>query len=82
MPSNTVDLQGFQRFIFACAADPRFNADRVMWKWMRSEQLRSAQPNLMRYYAIPFMRERLLMLKDRFRFINWEPDQGPGRTEP
>jgi hypothetical protein len=36
---------------------------------------------LMRYYAIPFMRERLLLLKDRFRFIEWEPDQGPGRTD-
>ena len=35
----------------------------------------------MRYYAIPLMRERLLMLKDRFRFIAWEPDQGPGRTD-
>jgi hypothetical protein len=35
----------------------------------------------MRYYAIPFMRERLLMLKHRFRFIEWEPDQGPGRTD-
>jgi mono/diheme cytochrome c family protein len=35
----------------------------------------------MRYYAIPLMRERLLMLKDRFRFIAWEPEQGPGRTD-
>ena len=35
----------------------------------------------MRYYAIPLMRERLLMLKDRFRFIDWEPEQGPGRTD-
>ena len=36
---------------------------------------------IMRYYAIPLMRERLMMLKDRFRFIDWEPDQGPGRTD-
>ena len=35
----------------------------------------------MRYYAIPLMRERLLMLKDHFRFIDWEPEQGPGRTD-
>jgi hypothetical protein len=36
---------------------------------------------LMRYYAIPFMRERLLMLKGHFRFGDWEPDAGPGRTD-
>ena len=26
MPSNTVDLEAFERFIFACASDQRFNA--------------------------------------------------------
>ena len=82
MPSNTVDLEGFQRFIFACAADPRFNADRLMCEMealgANYDFLNRA---IMRYYAIPLMRERLLMLKDRFRFIAWEPDQGPGRTD-
>ena len=82
MPSNTVDLEAFQRFIFNCAADPRFNADRLMCEM---EALGSnydlLNRTIMRYYAIPFMRERLLMLKDRFRFIEWEPDEGPGRTD-
>jgi len=27
------------------------------------------------------MRERLLMLKGHFRFADWEPDAGPGRTD-
>ena len=31
----------------------------------------------MRYYAIPFMRERLLMLKGHFRFADWEPELAP-----
>ncbi|MBA3544491.1 MAG: cytochrome c [Chthoniobacterales bacterium] len=82
MPSNTVDLQGFQRFIFACASDARFNSDRLL---AEMEALGAnydlLNRTIMRYYAIPFMRERLLMLKDRFRFIHWEPDQGPGRTD-
>src|SRR5204863_1300240 len=30
MPSNTVDLEAFERFIFACASDQRFNASRLM----------------------------------------------------
>jgi mono/diheme cytochrome c family protein len=82
MPSNTVDLEAFQRFIFACANDPRFTADRLLPEIEAiGGDYDPINTFLMRYYAIPFMRERLLMLKDRFRFIEWEPDQGPGRTD-
>jgi hypothetical protein len=82
MPSNTVNLEGFQRFIFACAADPRFNADRLMCEMEAlGANYDLLNRTIMRYYAIPLMRERLLMLKDRFRFIDWEPEQGPGRTD-
>jgi mono/diheme cytochrome c family protein len=82
MPSNTVDLEGFQRFIFACASDPRFNADRLMCEMEAlGANYDLLNRTIMRYYAIPLMRERLLMLKDRFRFIDWEPEQGPGRTD-
>ena len=82
MPSNTVDLEGFQRFIFSCASDPRFNADRMMCEMQAlGAHYDLLNRTIIRYYAIPFMRERLLMLKDRFRFIDWEPEQGPGRTD-
>src|SRR5712691_1108384 len=30
MPSNTVELEAFQKFIFACASDPRFTAERLL----------------------------------------------------
>jgi len=30
MPSNTVDLEGFERFIFACSTDQRFNAPQMI----------------------------------------------------
>jgi hypothetical protein len=82
MPSNTVDLEGFERFIFACASDQNFTADRLM------AELRGIGADydfinraLMRLYAIPLMRERLLLIGGHFRFINWEPEQGPGRTD-
>jgi mono/diheme cytochrome c family protein len=82
MPSNTVDLEGFQKFIFDCAGDPRFTADRLLPEIEAiGGDYDAINTFLMRFYAIPFMRERLLMLKDRFRFILWEPDQGPGRTD-
>jgi hypothetical protein len=82
MPSNSVDLEAFERFIFACASDPRFNAPRIMAE-MESLGARYDFINslIMRYYAIPFMRERSLMLKGHFCFVEWEPDAGPGRTD-
>jgi mono/diheme cytochrome c family protein len=82
MPSNTVDLEAFQRFLFDCAADPRFTAERLLPEIEAiGGDYDAINTFLMRFYAIPFMRERLLMLKQRFRFIEWEPDQGPGRTD-
>jgi processive rubber oxygenase RoxA-like protein len=82
MPSNTVDLEAFQRFLFDCAADPRFTAERLLPEIEAiGGDYDPINRFLMRFYAIPFMRERLLMLKHRFRFIEWEPDQGPGRTD-
>ena len=82
MPSNTVDLEGFERFIFACATDQRFNAPRMMAEIEGiGGRYDFINRFLMRYYAIPFMRERLLMLKGHFRFADWEPDAGPGRTD-
>jgi hypothetical protein len=82
MPSNTVDLEAFERFIFACASDQRFNAPRILAE-MEGIGAKYDLINrfLLRYYAIPLMRERLLMLKGHFRFGDWEPDAGPGRTD-
>src|SRR5205823_2079354 len=68
MPSNTVNLEGFERFIFACVTDPRFTASRILPEIeAMGGDYDSINTSLLRYYAIPFMRERLLMLKDRFR---------------
>ena len=82
MPSNTVDLGAFERFIFACALDQRFTADRIL------PEIKAIGGNydfinrmIMRLYALPFMRERLIMLGGHFRYLDWEPDQGPGRTD-
>ena len=82
MPSNTVDLEAFERFIFACASDQRFNAPRILAE-MDGIGAKYDLINrlLLRYYAVPLMRERLLMLKGHFRFGDWEPDAGPGRTD-
>ena len=82
MPSNTVDLEAFERFIFACASDQRFRADRLMCEMEAiGGKYDLINRFLLRYYAIPLMRERLIMLQGHFRFVEWEPDAGPGRTD-
>jgi mono/diheme cytochrome c family protein len=82
MPSNTVDLEAFERFIFACATDQRFSASRLMSEMEAiGGKYDFINRLILRSYAIPLMRERLLMLNAHFRFIDWEPDQGPGRTD-
>jgi len=82
MPSNTVDLEAFERFIFACASDQRFNAARLMCEMEAiGGKYDPINRLIMRYYAIPLMRERLGMLKSHFGFVKWEPDAGPGRTD-
>jgi cytochrome c553 len=82
MPSNTVDLEGFERFIFACASDQRFRADRLMCEMEAiGGKYDLINRLLLRYYAIPLMRERLIMLRGHFRFVEWEPEAGPGRTD-
>ncbi len=82
MPSNTVDLGAFERFIFACATDQRFTADRLLAEMKGiGADYDFLNRTVMRFYAIPLMRERLLLLAGHFRFLDWEPPQGPGRTD-
>ncbi len=82
MPSNTVDLGAFERFVFACAMDQRFTADRILPEIKAiGGDYDFLNRTILRFYALPLMRERLLMLAGHFRFLDWEPDQGPGRTD-
>ncbi len=82
MPSNTVDLGAFERFIFACATDQRFTADRILPEIdALGGDYDFLNRMILRVYALPLMRERLLMLAGHFRYLDWEPDQGPGRTD-
>ena len=84
MPSNTVNLQDFQRFLFASATDERFSPARVLNEIERMgalEDLGVLNERLLRGLGISLMRERILMLRDRFKYMDIEPDFGPGRVD-
>jgi hypothetical protein len=82
MPANTVDLQGFQRFLFNCATDERFTPERILLELKRhgySEDFLNR--TLFRFVAINLMRQRMLLLRQRFSFMDREPACGPGRVD-
>jgi mono/diheme cytochrome c family protein len=82
MPANTVDLQGFQQFLFDCATDERFTPDRLMAEIEKiGGDLDWLNENALRKLGVFLMRDRLLLLRDRFRFLEREPDYGPGRVD-
>jgi len=82
MPANTVDLQGFERFLFNAATSEKFTPDRIMAEMERigvTDDFINRQ--ILRHLAIDIGRRRLLFLRDRFRFMDREPDAGPGRVD-
>jgi hypothetical protein len=81
MPSNTVDLQGFQRFLIDCVRDERFTARRLMPEIARDGAEDWINRLGLRLIGVNLMRERLLTLGDRFKFLDEEPDCGPGRFD-
>lgn len=86
MPANTFDLFGFTQFVFDCAKDGRFAAEFVVPEIDRlmREKGRKLGP-LDRYVVYPvavaLMRERLLMLADRFAPLMRDTAWGPGRND-
>lgn len=82
MPANTVDLQGFERFLFNCATSEKFTPDRIGAEMKRIGAKDDVINRLiLRYVAIDIGRRRLLFLRDRFKFMDREPDAGPGRVD-
>ncbi len=81
-PANTFDSLAYQRFLFACASDPRFNADVLLEAIEYHIDLSWFNELFYRYVLIPETREALLEQKQRYAWTNQRPDWGPGRIDP
>jgi mono/diheme cytochrome c family protein len=82
MPANQMDLQGYARFLTACANDPRFTAATLIaaidkenpdFGWF--ERL------LYRFAAIPRTRRGILDRAKENAWFDARPPQGPGRVD-
>lgn len=83
MPANTMDLEGFVRFLIACALDKRFTPKRVMTEIERiGGNLNIIEKFIYRYIGIYQTREAFITLKNQLSFLERQPDDwGPGRVD-
>jgi hypothetical protein len=81
MPANVVNLQAFERFLFACSRDENFNPQRLTDEIAQRKSDDWLNRALFRYLAIDIARQRLISLAQRFQFMDREPDTGPGRVD-
>jgi cytochrome c553 len=82
MPSNTVDLEGFQNFLTGIADDPHFTADDIL-KAIDDQKVELDFINrlALRFIGIKQMKELIHGIGDRFKFTLDEPAFGPGRFD-
>ena len=82
MPSNTVDLEGYIRFLSEVAIDERFTADTMMPAIENlGANLNPLEKLIYRYLAIPQTRDALITQRSKFAFLDSQSEYGPGRVD-
>lgn len=81
-PGHQFDTQGYFRFLFACASDPRFNADNILAAIAPNYDMGFIDRLLYRYIIIPQARKGLLEFRDELTWMDDRPDWGRGRIDP
>ena len=81
-PAARLDVLAYQRFLFACASDPRFTADNLLPAIEYATKLSPVDKLLYRYGIIPQTRAAILKTKERFAWTSSRPDWGRGRIDP
>jgi mono/diheme cytochrome c family protein len=80
--SHQFDPQAYVRFLYACASDPRFNADNIMREISYVYKLSTIERLLYRYVLIPQTKKALLKQKEQFAWMDQRPRWGRGRIDP
>jgi mono/diheme cytochrome c family protein len=81
-PGNAIDPLAYQRFLFACASDPRFTADNVLTEIAQVATLPYLDRLLYRLVLVPQTRRALLETKEGFAWTDTRVDWGRGRIDP
>jgi mono/diheme cytochrome c family protein len=81
-PSHQMAPQLYERFLIACASDPRFTADTILGEIAKNYRLSATDRLLYRFAIIPQTRRGILRLKDMHAWMSSRPDWGRGRIDP
>lgn len=82
MPAHQFDLQSYQRFLFSCLKDPRFNSDRIVTAIHEQFPELSWFTRLTySWFVVPRTKEQGLALSRNFAFFDSRPPTGPGRVD-
>jgi hypothetical protein len=82
-PGHTIDLEGFFKFLFDVAEDPRFTADALMPYIEQASDLSPLDRYLVSKQAIPLLRQELHRQSRLlgYLFAESHPKMGPGRVD-
>jgi mono/diheme cytochrome c family protein len=80
-PAHQFNFEGYRRFLTEAAAEPAFNADRILEELEYVYELSWIESILYRLVIIPSTRNALLRLRDRLEWLEDSPDAGHGRTD-
>lgn len=81
-PSNKFDSQGFVRFTFNCANDPRFTPDYLLNAIAYNHEFSWLEKQLYRYIIIPQTKKAILQQQQSYAWMDSRPNWGPGRIDP
>ena len=77
-----MNLEGYTRFLLECAQDERFTVDRVMDAIEKAGgRLGFVDRYIYRHFAIPQTKAELLVRAPKLKFIERQPEWGPGRVD-
>lgn len=81
-PATRINVLGYERFLFACASDPRFNSENILAAIEYNTKLSTADKLLYSLVLIPQTRKALQESSKRFGWTKSRPDWGRGRIDP
>jgi mono/diheme cytochrome c family protein len=81
MPSYQMDLQGYARFLTACARDPRFTEDTLIAAMEKHPEFGFFDGLVYRWLVIKRTKDGILERADQTAWFDKRPPQGPGRVD-
>jgi mono/diheme cytochrome c family protein len=82
MPAHQFDIESYFRFLFACAADPRFNPDTLIAAIKEENPSFSVVDELLyRFLIVPQTRDALNRRAAEIALLSRQPPFGPGRVD-